>query len=427
MSGSPKFVSPSLTAAIRATIESARRAEAVHEAGQRRTTADAWLQQQSMARRNAIIDQATALEHELASVRLRMSPGDEIAISDEINRVRATINAAAQPDLSNVEAMLILTRRRLNEALGRARVEDTQERQTQQDIFQTRLAGMQARLESLTAAVDTTVEEEALQEARENIAQAQRSSTGSDPTLADYHARLANKAIDRLEHHVEQDARRQLARRQTAEMQLLQFESVLAGLQADPTVMRWLAASVAEMQLRAEALRQRLADNDYTEFEVLGVEAGRLEREIVDRANEAQIKADQRDYIARGIRDSLAEMGFVVSEITREVPSHPASAVAFSAVNEVGRGISVSVPVDGEVFYDVDGYHKSTVSKVGGGTAAVCDSAQQVLEEMHDMLEDSFHVKMGELMWEGKDPDRILRQADELPHSGIESDREDSR
>ena len=35
-------------------------------------------------------------------------------------------------------------------------------------------------------------------------------------------------------------------------------------------------------------------------------------------------------------------------------------------------------------------------------------------------------VQMGELMWEGKDPDRILRMADELPGGGERNDREDS-
>jgi hypothetical protein len=426
MSGSPKYVSPSLTAAIRSTIEATRRADAVHEARRRRMSADAWLQSQQTSRRAEVLDLATVLEHELAAARERISPADEIAIMDEINRARATISAAAHPDLSNVEAMLIIARRRLLESLTSARAEAQQEQARQLDAFQKQLEKLRARLEALTAEADSTLEAGSLQKAQEALLQARRQALGNDSIQAEFQLRLADRAIDRLEHHVELDAADARKRREQAEQQLLAFEAMLAGLQADATVMRWLAGNVAEMQQRATELRVKFDNADYSVCNSLADKAAGLEADIVARANAAQIKADQRDYIAHGIRSTLAEMGFVVGELSEEHPGHPASAVSFSAVNELGRGINVSVPVEGEVFYDVDGYHKSTVSKVGGGNAAVCDSAQQVLEEMHDLLEDGFQVQMSELMWEGKDPERILRQADELP-GNRPKDREDRK
>ena len=69
----------------------------------------------------------------------------------------------------------------------------------------------------------------------------------------------------------------------------------------------------------------------------------------------------------------------------------------------------------------------STASKVGGGTAAVCDEAEAVIDELHEALEQEFEVRTGELMWENKDPQRILRSADELPRSDDAEDRGESR
>jgi len=60
---------------------------------------------------------------------------------------------------------------------------------------------------------------------------------------------------------------------------------------------------------------------------------------------------------------------------------------------------------------------------VGGGTAAVCDEAEAVIDEMHEALEREFEVQTGELLWADKDPNRILRSADELPRSA-DADRQ---
>ncbi|MCB1221810.1 MAG: hypothetical protein H7A35_08510 [Planctomycetales bacterium] len=423
MSGSPKYVSPSLTAAIRATISEARRVEAQQEMRLRRSRADEWMRQREMQRRNAVMDQATALEHELAAVSERLSPADEMRISDEINRARATASNAANPDMANIEAMLVLARRQLTAAVDSARQQAAQRSADEREAFRGRITALQERMAALEAQANTKLEERAVEEARQALYEARASVRGDDPVMTDYHIRLADKAIDRLEVRVQHDAERERRERQELEDRLAAWESCVAGLQADTTVMRWLPGEVAAMDERTRELR---AGNAAAVPDDLAQQAQAKEQELVEKANAAQVKADQRDYIARGIRETLAEMGFLVSEATEEHPGHPATALAFTAVNDMGQGISVSVPVEGEVFYDIDGYTKSTVTKVGGGSAAVCDSAEQVITEMHELLEQGFQVQMGELMWEGKDPDRILRMADELPGGGERNDREDS-
>jgi hypothetical protein len=114
-------------------------------------------------------------------------------------------------------------------------------------------------------------------------------------------------------------------------------------------------------------------------------------------------------------------MGFMVSEPIEEHPGHPATASILHAATTSGKAIAVSVPVEGQVWYNVEGYVKTVEAAVGGGEAAVCDEAQEVIEQMHDALDQEFQIQMGELNWEGKDPKRKLRAAKSVPRNGTSS------
>jgi hypothetical protein len=104
------------------------------------------------------------------------------------------------------------------------------------------------------------------------------------------------------------------------------------------------------------------------------------EQQIIATANAAQIQADQRDYIAKSIAETLAEMGFFVNEPQLEDSRYPNAALILKAATNSGKGISISIPVEGEVWYNVDGYSKTTEAAVGGGTAAVCDEAEKGID-----------------------------------------------
>lgn len=138
---------------------------------------------------------------------------------------------------------------------------------------------------------------------------------------------------------------------------------------------------------------------------------------IIKTASEAQLKAEQRDYIADSIAQSLEEMGFNLVYRQAEHPDHPASAIILGAATNSGKGISVSVPVEGEIYYDIDGYTKTSTTNVNGQVTASCDEAEGAIAELHELLQAEFGINMSELWWEGKDPDRIIRKADELPNS----------
>jgi hypothetical protein len=194
---------------------------------------------------------------------------------------------------------------------------------------------------------------------------------------------------------------------------LAQCEAVLAGLRADPTLMRWHTAAVDALE---ETFRSRSAAGaQASDVSALATEMKEQAAELVSAANKAQIKADQRDYVAGSIAAVLRNMGFIVTGPTPEYTDHPASAVFVTGASPSGKAVIVSVPIEGQIWYNVEGYVKTVESQVGGGTAAVCDEAEQVILDMHDALEAEFSLKMGELTWEGKDPNRVLRQAKSTP------------
>ncbi len=202
-----------------------------------------------------------------------------------------------------------------------------------------------------------------------------------------------------------------------AEQELGQIQTAIAGLQADPVVILWQEAMVWELLKMQHQAEKAIDQEQFTQTAVFLSQVKTKQSQIIETANAAQLKADQRDYIADSIAESLQEMGFSIVYRQPEQADHPASAIILGAATNSGKGISVSVPVEGEVFYDVEGYSKQTVAAVGGGSAPVCDEAEQVITEMHEVLAAQFGVQMGVLDWEGKDPHRQLRKADSLPQA----------
>jgi hypothetical protein len=208
-----------------------------------------------------------------------------------------------------------------------------------------------------------------------------------------------------------------LAEKAQAEQELAQLQTAIAGLQADPVVMLWQEAEVWALIKVQQQAEKAIEQEQFAQTAVFLTQVQASQTQIIATANVAQLKADQRDYIADSIAESLQEMGFSIVYRQPEQADHPASAIILGAATNSGKGISVSVPVEGEVFYDVEGYSKQTVAAVGVGSAPVCDEAEKVITEMHEVLAAQFGVQMGALDWEGKDPHRQLRQADSLPQT----------
>jgi hypothetical protein len=229
-------------------------------------------------------------------------------------------------------------------------------------------------------------------------------------------AQLAQQQQERLEAERRQKAAAEAKLRAAAAAQAVgEIEGIIAGLKADPVVMRWHPHSVLELEKELQQAAQAVTSAQFALPAEILTKARAKERQMIEEANTAQLKADRRDYIAQSIVSTLQEMGFSILSVDDEHSGHPATAKIFRAA-AAGRAISVSVPVEGQVWYDVDGYPKATVASVANGNpTAICDEAEQVLTEMHSALQNEFGVQMGEVTWQGKDPNRNTRTATELP------------
>lgn len=208
----------------------------------------------------------------------------------------------------------------------------------------------------------------------------------------------------------EQERKRAAARAAVGEI-----EALLAGLQADETLMRWQYHRLPEVTAVLDAARRAQTDGRFDAATAAPATARQLADSLVASANEAQLKADQRDYIAQSIARTLSDMDFEVTAPVSEHSGHPASALVFRALNAARHGVDVSVPVEGEVMYTVDGFPHTTEPLRDGTTAPACDEAEKVLNQMRQAMAEQFGVVVGEVMWDGKaDPDRRLSKAKDL-------------
>lgn len=185
----------------------------------------------------------------------------------------------------------------------------------------------------------------------------------------------------------------------------------LAGIEADEVTMAWSGDDVRSV---AEALSDLPESSSPAEVAVA------LNRRLDDslaRAQVRQLAEERRAYIVAALQDGLREQGFQVGGATL-VGSGFDSEVAFRAIRADRRWVDVNVPVEGHVFYDVDGTDRITERGADGALYTSCDETEARLEALHADLAERFGVAAGDLFWETKDPNRERRNANALPSGG---------
>ena len=209
------------------------------------------------------------------------------------------------------------------------------------------------------------------------------------------------------------------AAKDRAELTLATAGDRIAGLRADEVIVRWASGELASLEERLERLSTLVQEERFEQVcneSTPLLEAGDA---IVRHVQDLQLKEERRQYIVQGIVGVMGQMGFVVQQNSPalENPDVPSSATMIHAVRIGGGAIAVSVPQEGEILYDVDGFPKRT--KTGGDGAIVrnCDEAEQEIDRMHEAMKDAFGIEMSELVWDGKDPDRVRKAAERLPES----------
>lgn len=191
----------------------------------------------------------------------------------------------------------------------------------------------------------------------------------------------------------------------------------LAGLKADEVVLRWAAQEVKALEERMGAISGRIRAGRFALAQEEAAEILQQAERIVAQAQERQLQEERRQYIVSGLLQVLDRMGFMVQagSPALEYPEISASATLLRAQRLGGGALAVSVPQEGEIWYDVDGFPRRVEAGRDGQPVKSCDEAQAQLEAIHATLEREFGIQMGELRWEGKDPSRIRKAAERLP------------
>lgn len=185
----------------------------------------------------------------------------------------------------------------------------------------------------------------------------------------------------------------------------------LAGIEADEVTMAWSGDDVRAV---TEAVSGLVAAT--SPAEAAAALNARLDAALA-RAQERQLAEERRAYIVAALQEGLREQGFQVGEAAL-VGTGFNSEVAFRAVRADRRWVDVNVPVEGHVFYDVDGTDRVTERGADGVAYTSCDETEARLEALHADLAERFGIAAGDLFWETKDPNRDRRNANALPTGG---------
>lgn len=417
MSGSPKFSEAEIAEWKQRILEAERKRRAEIEAIRRQEAEEKERIRQLEISRSQIQVKINALLSELHWQWANLYQQEAVSLQYRCqNQLDTMQTAESEIELLTISQELSKIELAIQQALYHKRWNEA-EKKRQADIER-----QQFELEELQRQVAQIPEHEAIQydaagrqQVLSFLENLQKAIAAGDPKAL---RRPLAQASAIVQKHVRQVSQKQTDRQNLAvqaNQQLSSLLVILAGLQADPVVMRWQKAAVIKLEKQVLAVQQAIINGQFQEVISCLNDSHSMSQTIIETANIAQLQAEKRDYIAASISESLQSMGFDVTFHQPEHPDHPASAMILGATTQKGKLIGVSVPIAGQVLYDVDGYVKNSFTTVDGNTAAVCDEAEQVITQIHTALESQYGIMMGELQWQGKDPERVFRQALQLP------------
>ncbi len=413
MSGSPKYSRAELKRERRRQLAEARRAEAIRA-------------QEALARAQAekLEEARRTFQHELEQKRLSLSralqqvqqllPADRTSLERNFEQLpRQVTSCDTAPTILQAYQDLEFEFKQ-----AQARAQEEVRRQAQLDHAR-RLHGefqaLRSRLEPYPEVERQRFDATGAQRMQAAFEKLNRALEQGELTTADTFLLQARSACE--EHLKLFYAGWSLWQRQRNQLteQLRYTQVRLKTIQTETLVARWKNVEVQSLLERLAALCQRLEHASLEDIQRELDLCSAAERQLQQEAEECQLKADQRDAIAHSVQQALESMGFFVDPPQPEHPQHPATALIIQAQSAAGKSLGVSVPWEGDCWYNVDGYTKGVALDSSGQAIHSCDEAETMLQQLGTILDEAYGVDMGEVMWEGKDPNRRLQAADELP------------
>jgi len=195
------------------------------------------------------------------------------------------------------------------------------------------------------------------------------------------------------------------------------LRATLHGLKADKIVLKWcnedVAAAVGVMSKAGELLESE----SWEKASEIATKTKIKVETVIARAQARQLQENKRDYILRGMLETLAAMGFQTRANTQ--PGDPNSDFIIRARRPDGSSVQVQVPGDGDVCYRIQGYPMRSTRSVDGMVSRTCDEAVDLLESFQKEMQARFRVKMGEIRWHGKPTRESGKSVRELSQSKV--------
>lgn len=417
MSGTPKYSQAQLNKQRQKELERQRQIKAQEEAKKRAEAAERKEQEQLETLRNKSLtkNQEIARLFEQEANKIYHDDAQKLKTASEKLRenISHTKNITELRKLNTENEQLLNL---FNQAISRKR-RDEEEKKRLDALDQQKFELYEVQKEFDTIIDSAKFDEEGNKQVKKGLEEVKNAIAIGKPQEVSNPLAKAKTTLEKHQQQVKEKRNRWQEEKTAAEDAFGKLESLIAGLKEDVVVKRWFFDRIASLKQQAEVAKRAITSEVFNQpLEILTL-AKTLQEEMIKEANERQIKADQRDYIANSIAQSLEQMGFFITYNQAQEPIQPASAIILGAASNSGKEISVKIPVDGSVSYEVDGYPKSIEYTVGGSDAAVCDEAEEKLNEMHEALEREFGVQMSEITWEDKDPHRHIKEAKPLQNS----------
>lgn len=204
------------------------------------------------------------------------------------------------------------------------------------------------------------------------------------------------------------------ARAQQAQSMLEDTRRRLATLSGDELVQRWAKPLVEDAMRLLEQGQAALMTWDTSSVEALCAKADASLAALWAHAEERQLQEERRAHLIESLLGALGQQSFLVNEPRLSRADDYDSAVVIQARRTDHREIQIQVPKSCDVSYEIDGYARR-LEPTSQGEATTCDDAEAQLAALHTQLAADFGVKMGELRWEGRDPNRLAKGGRPLP------------
>ncbi|MCC7422330.1 MAG: hypothetical protein IT428_18790 [Planctomycetaceae bacterium] len=421
MSGSPKHCRATLSAAQEAQLRRAREEQARQEAERRRLEEERRRKERLEAARTEAgrgVEQAATRAQDLRSAeaarfvatelgeataqleghrRQLLSAGDETTVrrlAEEADRVQENLGRLA----AKAEACLLAERLDKGEAA---------------------VVVMRKQIDALPAHSSLRFDSPGHDACRKEITAAEAALRRKQPAEAEAALKRAQEAFRK--HVAEVDRKRQELRagQERVRSIVAAASDAVAGLAADPVVVRWSQPALTTLERRVDGLETML---NADQLEAAAREAAAITTEVaslIASSQQAQLDQDRRDYIVRGIAEVMSGLGFQIADgyPRLEYENDEKSAVVIQSERPGGQPLAVSVPLQGEIWYVVDDESIHVARTADGRAVTICDEAVDQIEALHAELDRACGIRMSRLEWNDEDPALIDAVRMQLPEA----------